>query len=132
MNREKEDDLERRFVLLDQQLRDILAIEGKSNLGGFSFPFLTGRKSQWLNNENGEPQRSATRICRRVALINYYRKGICKTAVGDADYISTFHCYCPVRLLADVFRFDRQRARVAGIFLSFFFHGERFTVSFFF
>ena len=30
--REKEDDLERRFVLLDQELRNILAIEGKELL----------------------------------------------------------------------------------------------------
>jgi hypothetical protein len=86
--------LERRFVLLDQELRDILAIEGKPNLGRFFSAFLTGRKSRWLNHENGEPQRSATRICRRVALINYYRKGICKTAVGGRR----LHFYFPLLL----------------------------------
>lgn len=35
LNREKEDDLERRFVLLDQELRDILAIDGECQLAYF-------------------------------------------------------------------------------------------------
>jgi hypothetical protein len=41
--REKEDDLERRFVLLDQELRDILAIEGNQRhfLIEFKFFFLS-------------------------------------------------------------------------------------------
>ena len=38
--REKEDDLERRFVLLDQELRDILAIEGNQRHFLIEFKFF--------------------------------------------------------------------------------------------
>lgn len=66
-NREKEDDLERRLVLLDQELRDILAIDGEC-LGALSIAQRPASAFQCWRFYRGRSERDERAVSARCSL----------------------------------------------------------------